>query len=92
MSALQIDTRPSDAAAESRSYSLADLRAGVLADRGATIALRAALGILIAVATVIAVAGVATQSAFAIVGGGISVVLLAAALVWLAATPAESKR
>lgn len=97
MSALQIDTRPTEAAttsaaaaAESDSYGLADLRAGVLADRGTTVTVRAALGILIAVSTVIVVAGVATQSAFAMIGGGVSVGLLAAALVWLAGTPAAS--
>ncbi|MFT4227133.1 hypothetical protein [Micropruina sp.] len=89
MSAQQIITRPSDAANESRNYTFADLRAAVLADRGTTVAVRAALGILVAVAAVIVAAGVATQSVFAMVGGGVSVVLLAGVLVWLAAAPAE---
>lgn len=65
MSALQIDTHPTDAATTSsapHSYDLVDLRAGVLADRGTTIAVRAALGILAAVAAMIVIAGVATQS------------------------------
>ncbi len=89
MSALQIENRSSDAANESRNYTFADLRAAVLADRGTTVAVRAALGILVAVAAVIVAAGVATQSVFAMVGGGVSVALLAGVLVWLAAAPAE---
>ena len=89
MSAQQIINRPSDAANESGSYTLADLRAAVLADRGTTVAVRSAMGIMVAVAAVFVAAGVATQSAFAMVGGGISVVLLAGVLVWLAAAPAE---
>ena len=48
MSALQIENRSSDAANESRNYTFADLRAAVLADRGTTVAVRAALGILVA--------------------------------------------
>lgn len=83
MSALQIENRPSDAANESSSYGLADLRADVLADHGATVALRAAVGILVAVAVVILIAGVATQSVLAIIGGGFATVVTAAALVSL---------
>lgn len=88
MSAQQIVTHPSDAT-KSRSDSLADLRAAVLADHGATVVVRAAVGILVAVAVVIVAAGVATQSVFAMVGGGISAVAFAGVLVWLAAAPAE---
>lgn len=94
MSALQIDTHPTDAAttsSEPHSYDLVDLRAGVLADRGTTIAVRAALGILAAVAAMIVIAGVATQSAFAMIGGGVSAGLVAGMLLWFAGTPAESR-
>lgn len=92
MSASQIKTRPSEAEPTQSDYTLADLRAAVLADRGATVAARAAVGILVAVAFAIVAAGVATQSALAIIGGGFSVVVLAGALVWLAAAPAEPVR
>ncbi len=89
MSALQIDTRPSDDATESRSYGLADLRAAVLADRATTVAVRAALGILVAVAVAIFVAGLATQSLVAIIGGAFGAGVLASALIALA--PASAK-
>ena len=92
MSALQIDNRPSDAANESSSYGLADLRADVLADHGATVALRAAVGILVAVAVVIVIAGVATQSVLAIIGGGFATVVTAAALVSLDGASVEPVR
>ena len=92
MSALQIDNRPSDSANESSSYRLADLRADVLADRGATVALRAAVGILVAVAVVIVIAGVATQSVLAIIGGGFATVVTAAALVSLYGASAKPVR
>lgn len=89
MSALQIDTRPSDDATESRSYGLADLRAAVLADRATTVAVRAALGILVAVAAAILVAGLATQSLVAIIGGAFGAGVLASVLIALA--PASAK-
>lgn len=89
MSAQQITTRPSDAATESSSYGLADLRADMAADRGVAVAVRAAVGLLVAVAGAILVAGVATQSAFAIIAGSISTALLAGVLVWFARVPAE---
>lgn len=100
MSALQIENRPSDAANESSSYGLADLRADVLADHGATVALRAAVGILVAVAVgilvavavVILIAGVATQSVLAIIGGGFATVVTAAALVSLYGASVEPVR
>ena len=92
MSALQIENRPSDAANESSSYGLADLRADVLADHGATVALRAAVGILVAVAVVILIAGVATQSVLAIIGGGFATVVTAAALVSLDGASVEPVR
>ncbi len=92
MSAQQIKTRPSEADTAQSHYGLADLRAAVLADRGATVAARAAVGILVAVAFAIVAAGVATQSAFAIIGGGFSVVVLAGVLVWLAAASAQPVR
>lgn len=92
MSAQQIITRPSDAADEASSYGLADLRAAMAADHGVAIAVRAAIGLLMAVAVAILVAGVATQSAFAIIAGSISTALLAGVLVWFARVPAEPHR
>lgn len=105
MSALQIktrpfDNRPSDAeitAAETpdrevrtRGYGLADLRAAVLADHGATVAVRVALGVLLAVAVVLVVAGIASQFVIGAVAGGVGVVALTGALISLA--PASAKR
>ncbi len=92
MSALQINTRPSDAATESRSYGLADVRAAVLADRATTVAVRAAVGILVAVSAAILVAGVATQFALGIIGGGLGVAVMTGVLVALAGVPAQPIR
>ncbi|MFT4296703.1 MAG: hypothetical protein QM582_14970 [Micropruina sp.] len=76
MSAQQINARPSDVATKAEDYGLADLRAAVLADRGTTVAVRAAVGILIAVAVAIFAAGFATQSVIAMIAGGVSVIAL----------------
>lgn len=89
MSAQQITTRPSDAATEAPGYGLAHLRAAVLADRGATVAARAALGVLLAVAAVILVAGVASQFVLAMIVGGIGIAVLVGALVSLARGPSN---
>ncbi len=89
MSAQQINTRPSDVATTSRSHGLADLRAAVLADHGTAVAVRAAVGILVAVAAMILVAGIATQSALAMVAGSIGVAVLAGALVALVRVSAK---
>ena len=94
MSAQQINARPSDAAA--RGNVLADLRsayaglrAAMTADRGTAVAVRSAVGILIAVAAIILVAGIATQSAFAMIAGGLGVAAMAGVLLVLA--PASAK-
>ena len=50
---------------------------------------RPVVAAFLAYLAVIVAAGVATQSVFAMVGGGVSVALLAGVLVWLAAAPAE---
>ena len=94
MSAQQIHARPSDA--EARGNVLADLRsayaglrAAMIADRATSVVVRAAVGILGAVAAVILVAGVATQSAFAMIAGGLGVAAMAGVLLVLA--PASAK-
>lgn len=88
MSALQIDNPSSDPVADSRDYSLADLRAAVLDDRGMTLVVRIAVGVLLAVAVAILVAGVATQSAFAVVASGLATIVLAGTLIALTPVPA----
>lgn len=89
MSALQINTRPNDVATEERGFGLADLRAAVLADRATTVTTRFAVGILVAVAVAIVVAGFATGSTLAVIGGGLGMVLTATG--FIALWPASGK-
>lgn len=90
MSALQINTRPSDVATEERGHSLADIRAAVLADRATTVTARFAVGILVTVAVAIVVAGFATGSTFAVIGGGIGMAVTATGFIALWPSSEES--
>lgn len=84
MSALQIDNRQSDADAR---YGLADVRAEVLDDHAMTVLARTTVGVLTAIAVAILVAGVATQNAFGIVGGGLATIMLTTALICMSSVP-----
>ncbi len=90
MSALQIDNRQSDADAR---YGLAaDVRARRRARRSRhhhvmTVLVRTTVGVLTAIAVAILVAGVATQNAFGIVGGGLATIMLTTALICMSSVP-----
>ena len=92
MSALQIDNPSSTTSGSSTDYRLADLRAAVLDDRGTATLVRVYVGVLVVVAVAIVIVGVATQSAFSIVGGGLATIVLAAALVGLTPVPEKLVR
>lgn len=90
MSALQIENSPSDPANAPHDYTLADLRATVLEDHGLTVVARAAVGLLAAVAVAIMVAGIATQSTFAIVSGILATIVMGGTLTSLFPRSAKS--
>lgn len=91
MSAQQINRRPSEDATEGRNYTLAELRDDIVADRDLTLVVRAALGILLAVAVALVAAGLAANFVLALIGGGLGVLLFSAALVALVRLPSAPR-
>ncbi len=89
MSALQINPRPSHAGTQSTGSGYAAVRTAVRTDRDTSVLARAAVGIMLTVAAMIVVAGAATQSAVAMLGGGVAVAGLVGALVALGRVPAR---
>ena len=65
----------------------ADVRAEVLDDHVMTVLVRTTVGVLTAIAVAILVAGVATQNAFGIVGGGLATIMLTTALICMSSVP-----
>ncbi|MFT3862243.1 hypothetical protein [Micropruina sp.] len=90
MSALHTKIRTSDAG--SRPFALSDVRAGLVADPAATVAVLVALWMLVFVSAAITVVGVTAQSSLQLIGGGLASVVLLGALVWLAPALAERDR
>ena len=59
----------------------------VLDDHAMTVLVRTTVGVLTAIAVAILVAGVATQNAFGIVGGGLATIMLTTALICMSSVP-----